>query len=301
MTRTIDICICTFRRPELTDLLASLSQINVPSETQPKIIVIDNDDTDMARARVQAAQMPFPLTYLHVPGRNISIARNAALAAAQAEFAAFLDDDETVTPNWLLALVAAADRDRADVVFGPVVSVYPDHAPNWIVRGDYHSKKPPPDGASLTTGYTSNVLMRRSAPALEGLSFAPDLGRSGGEDTIFFRQVNSRGGHLTFAQDAVVLEKVHPDRLSLRWLVNRKFRSGQSHARAFLETMSSRNITWLRLCATGATKGAYCAVRAAMHPLDRDRRYFWIIRGALHAGVVVHCFGGRKQVLYGQT
>ena len=72
----------------------------------------DNDAVPSARDRVGAiaAAHPLPITYLHAPEANISVARNALLDHARATGArllVYLDDDETVEPAWLSRLVAA--------------------------------------------------------------------------------------------------------------------------------------------------------------------------------------------------
>lgn len=296
----IDICICTFRRPMLTETLASLQHLVVPPGCHLRVLVVDNDDTPSARQRAEAAELPFPLVYIHAPARNISIARNAGLAAADAEYLAFLDDDERVTPEWLLQLYATARDSGADLVFGPAVSIYPTDTEAWMVDGDYHSTKPPPRHGALTTGCSANVLIRRHADCVTGLRFDPNLGRCGGEDTVFFRQVFARGGVLRFATEARVYEEVAPQRLSLAWLLQRKLRAGQSHARAQILTSATPLRTRLTLLVSALAKGSLCAVMSGAHIANRARRNFWLIRGALHLGTASKCFGLREQTLYGQ-
>src|SRR5690606_21909515 len=45
----IDICVCTYRRPELEDTLLSLGGLNVPAGATVRIIVADNDAAPSAR------------------------------------------------------------------------------------------------------------------------------------------------------------------------------------------------------------------------------------------------------------
>ncbi|TIM16944.1 MAG: glycosyltransferase family 2 protein, partial [Mesorhizobium sp.] len=110
--RSIDIGVCTFRRPELADTLRSLDAMEMPA---------DNDDTPTARDLVAALsrELTVPIHYRHAPARNISIARNACLDASTADFVAFIDDDETATPRWLAELVAMAQQSVVAVVLGP--------------------------------------------------------------------------------------------------------------------------------------------------------------------------------------
>lgn len=285
----------------LAETLESLRQVEPPPGCSLYLLVVDNDDTPSARALAEQACLPFPVTYIHAPARNISIARNAGLEAAQGTFLAFLDDDEKAGADWLLQLHGEAVRSGADAVFGPAVSVYPEGTEAWMIDGDYHSTKPPPGPAELTTGCTANVLIRRTATSVAGLRFDPALGRCGGEDTVFFRQVFVRGGKLRFAPQAVVYEDVAPQRLSLGWLLQRRLRAGQSHAHARILTSPVPVRTRLSLLFAALAKGCFCAAMSGLSVGSRARRNFWLIRGALHLGAASKCFGMREQTLYGTS
>ena len=77
----ITITICTFRRSHIATTLQSLEAMERPADCAVSVVVIDNDDTPSAQDRVAntAAAMRLPVRYLHQPGANISIARNAGL------------------------------------------------------------------------------------------------------------------------------------------------------------------------------------------------------------------------------
>jgi succinoglycan biosynthesis protein ExoM len=194
----IDVCVCTFRRAHVAETLGSISRLAVNSSWIVRVIVADNDEVPSARHLVEATarQCSLSLTYLHAPARNISVVRNACLNAATAELVAFIDDDEIATPDWLAALVATLEGGNADVVLGPVQAVYRPECPGWMRKGDFHSTKLVWVGGEIRTGYTCNVLFRRTAPALCDRRFRPDLG-SGGEDTIFFSAVHRPGEEST--------------------------------------------------------------------------------------------------------
>ena len=49
---SIDIGVCTFRRPELADTLRSLAAMNMPAGFGIGVIVADNDDEPTAEALV---------------------------------------------------------------------------------------------------------------------------------------------------------------------------------------------------------------------------------------------------------
>ena len=163
---SVDVGVCTFRRPAVAETLASLARQALPDGVRLRVIVADNDETPSAEALVRrtAAEHGLDLAYAHAPARNICIARNACLDAARADWFAFIDDDEIATPGWLAALLAEAERGGWDAVLGPVKAVYGAGAPDWIAgthtNGDAativtskdveFTTTPEPDGFDLT-------------------------------------------------------------------------------------------------------------------------------------------------------
>jgi succinoglycan biosynthesis protein ExoM len=295
----VDICVCTYRRPGLDDTLLAIGELAVPEGTSVRIIVADNDMTPTARSRVeaQASRLPFEATYVHCPAANISIARNACLDAATGDFIAFIDDDETPSPQWLVELLRGAAGSGADAVLGPVRAVYAEEAPGWMRRGDFHSTLPVWVEGEIRTGYTCNALLRRASPRIAGLRFDPALGRSGGEDTDYFSRLHRRGGTIAFAPRATVFEKVPSQRASFTWLARRRFRMGQTHGRLLAQHGGGAALA--RQVGVAAAKVGYClGATALLAPAAATRNRF-ALRGLLHAGAVGGLLGMRGIVQYG--
>ncbi|MBW3654652.1 MAG: glycosyltransferase, partial [Gemmatimonadetes bacterium] len=229
---SVAIAIATYRRPAmLAGLLESLSRA-APVRVQARAwaVVVDNDGEGSAREVVDAwrARMPFDLAYDVEPERNISLARNRAVRHALAngaDFVAFVDDDEAVSPQWLDELLLAQGRTGADVVAGPVHPRHPPSTPGWMVTGGFFHRPSPPDGQALVTASTSNVLV--SAALLAGPApFAPAFGVSGGGDSLFFTGAYRRGARLVWAARAAATETVPPTRTRAAWILRRAFRMG---------------------------------------------------------------------------
>ncbi len=297
----IDIGICTYRRPELEETLRSLFTLDVPNGAEIRLIVADNDAGPSAAAMVESLRQasPFPIRYVHCPKSNISIARNACLTECDADYLAFIDDDEVADPQWLAELFAKAKDSGADAVLGPVQAVYGSESAGWMRHGDFHSTLPVWVGGRIRTGYTCNVLLDMRSHTIAGRRFALGLGQSGGEDTHFFTGVTDAGGRIEFARHAVVTEKVPEKRASFAWLAKRRFRSGQTHGRI----LAAKNAGLSRLRQTGiaALKLGYCAVASlatAFLPVTRNR---YALRAALHAGAVSGTLGMREIRQYGAT
>lgn len=294
----IDLCLCTFRRPQVTDTLRSVAQADLPRGASLRVIVIDNDDTPSAREVVEstAKETGLDVLYRHVPGANISIARNGGLDAATGDWIAFLDDDEIVEPDWLTALTDQAEATGADAVFGHSRAIYGPQTPDWMVEGDFHSQFAAPRGDVVETGHTCNALLRWGDAPWRAERFEIARGRSGGEDTEFFFRLRNMGARYAIADQSIVREEVPAPRLSLSWLMRRRYRIGQSYA-AVVQSPAAR----LRLFATAAVKSVYCYLRALSAWPNMARRAFWLMRGTMHAGVCAGCLRLRQSVLYGNT
>ena len=299
--RSIDIGVCTFRRPELADTLRSLAAMEMPEGFDISVIVADNDDTPSAQALVTALsqELALPVRYRHAPARNISVARNACLDASAADFLAFIDDDETASTRWLAELVATAGDSGATAVLGPVRALYRPDAPDWMRRGDFHSTLPVWVRGEIRTGYTCNVLLRMGSDSLRGRRFSLARGQTGGEDTEFFDQMVKAGGRIAFAQEAWVDEVVPRSRAAFDWLGRRRFPVGQTHGH--LLGSNARGIGLIKHVGLASAKAVFCfaaALPVVASPVRRNRS---VLRGIMHVGVVSGLVGVREIRLYGQS
>ena len=298
---SIDICICTFRRPELADTLRSIAALEKPAGFEIGVVIADNDDEPSARQLVKtlAQELKLPIRYRHAPARNISIARNACLDTSVSDFVAFIDDDETASPGWLLELVAAAENSHATAVLGPVRARYRPDAPGWMRKGDFHSTLPVWVRGEIRTGYTCNVLLRTADESLRNRRFSLARGQTGGEDTEFFDAMVKAGGRIAFAPQAFVEEVVPRARAAFDWLRRRRFRFGQTHGH--LIGHNTGGVRRAGQVGLASVKAAYCfgmAILTAVSPVRRNRS---MLRGIMHVGVVSGLVGVREIRQYGLT
>nr|WP_111300715.1 glycosyltransferase [Paracoccus saliphilus] len=301
---SVVIAICTFRRPELAQTLASLRDLE-PCGMPVTIAVADNDAAPTAQDLVTriAADHPLPLTYLHAPSANISIARNALMDHAQLSgirLLVFVDDDQIANPAWLRGLIQAWSAQSVGAILGPVVAAYPEGVPDWMVRARPHDTLPVTDaGGRIRTGYTGNSLMDLADPAWQGLRFDLARGRSGGEDTALFADYAAAGGRIGFAADAILHETIPADRAKLSWLLRRRYRMGQTHA----SILARRAGMGGRFGAAGlaSAKALACGVMALGRAADPAGRNPQLMRAALHAGAVAQLLGAQQIELYGTT
>ncbi|WP_352854214.1 glycosyltransferase family 2 protein [Mesorhizobium sp. M0139] len=298
-SRQIDICVCTFRRPELADTLRSLAAMDMPAGFGIGVIVADNDDEPTAEPLVTAlaSELKLVARYRHAPARNISVARNACLDASTADFVAFIDDDETASRQWLAELIAIAETSGAEAVLGPVRALYRPDAPDWMRKGDFHSTLPVWVQGEIRTGYTCNVLLRMSADSLRDRRFSLARGQSGGEDTEFFNRMVKAGGRIAFAPEAWVEEVVPRSRAAFDWLRRRRFRFGQTHGH--LIGHDAGVIERAKAVGLASAKAVYCFGMAALTAISPVRRNRSVLRGIMHVGVVSGLVGISEIRQYG--
>ncbi|SDR54565.1 succinoglycan biosynthesis protein ExoM [Rhizobiales bacterium GAS191] len=284
----VTVCICTFRRSSVLAAMKSVAKQELPPKTSLRVLVVDNDAVPSALPIVESfrASTSVDIDYRHAPGRNISVARNAALDETTTPWLAFLDDDEYASPDWLAELIAA--RHGASAIFGPCQALYGNGTPSWIKAGDYHSNRIPDREGPIDTGYTSNVLIDMGFVRRAGLRFDLALGRSGGEDTMFFHSMFRKGGTLKYAREATVYEEVVASRSNLTWIARRRFRAGQVYAKTFhqLDSASYRRASW-----TAPLKIAACGVMSAATAFRPNRAMWWLMRGTFHIGILTYAMG----------
>ena len=262
------------------DALQSLAGLEGVDTSAITVLVVDNDETDALRSRMEKFARDFPLRirYVHAPAKNISIARNAALDGAETRWISFMDDDEVASPNWIAELLSV--RDDATAVIGRCDAVYGSGLPNWIERCDFHSTRI--DG-NPANGYAGNALLDVAFLQDRQIRFKIELGRTGGEDTVFFRQIAEAGGRIVYNPAAVVYEPVPPARASMKWVLRRKYRAGQTHG---LVCREFHPAAYSRLAVTAAAKTAVSAAMALVTIPGSVASRKWFARASLHAGAL---------------
>ena len=244
---------CTFRRPDgLTDLIESYRSLNVPDEIELTFIVIDNDLTPSSYEVFEqiTRDFPWPFRYVHEPEPGIPIARNRVVQEAGTEgYLIFVDDDETVTPNWLVELWRIEQETNATFVQGPVQMLVDNNEDEWWLKTLFFRQKEFADGASRIESWTNNVLVDLAFLTENDCRFENRLRYDGGTDTLFFQDIVNSGGSGAYAANAWVREVQPPNRLTWKWAINRQFRYGTTRAMTVLLRRS-------RLEAT-----LYCLVR----------------------------------------
>lgn len=279
----ISVLIASMGRPHLAETLASLASASPPAGEGVEVIVADDSADGRARALVAGLDLPLDVKVVSVGAGNVAIARNALLEAAGGDTLIFVDDDETVEPDWLEGHVSAARDFAADAVLGPVHPVYPDGTPAWFVAADplFQDWNWSDDGRVTPYGRTGNTLIRRAA--LGELRFDPAFGRTGGEDHDFFLRFAAAGHKMVVTDRARASERVPAGRATVGYVLRRALRGGQIYGQLEL-----RGAGFLRaavfFCLSAAKVAVAAGAGCALLPFARGRALGLFKRAATNLG-----------------
>ncbi|WP_424976426.1 glycosyltransferase [Dinoroseobacter sp. S124A] len=231
---TVVVAACTRRRPRMLErLLESYVGLDVPEDVTPVFLVVENDTEASSTAVIEAFQdrLPGPLHAVLETVPGIPMARNRGLdeaAALDADLVLYVDDDETVAPDWLTAIVAAWRTGTAELIGGPVrltppeedltgaqSTVYDGMVKRFAGKEKRAVERIAAGQVERVTVVTNNWLCDMRLYHELGLRFDEALQFTGGSDTRFFRAARELGVETGWAPEAVVYETVPPERLTL--------------------------------------------------------------------------------------
>ena len=243
----------TFRRPD--DLKRAiggvLKQVAEQAAREPsggtvsdaEVLVIDNDAQCSGRKAALAAAADagvavrasadeptagdMNVRYVVEERPGVAAVRNRALdETTERDLLIFIDDDEEPEPGWLAALVGLQASTGCQAVAGPVIPVYEVEPEEWVRRGEFFVRKTWPTGTVRPVAASNCLLLDLGFVRRVGLRFDEAFGATGGEDTLFTRQLCAAGGVIRWCAEARVRDHVPASRLARPWILRRQ----RSHA-----------------------------------------------------------------------
>jgi GT2 family glycosyltransferase len=232
----VSVVICAYaecRWEALVGAVASAREQN--PEPDEVVVVIDHNDALLARA---ARALPEALVVANTERRGLSGARNTGVRHASGAIVAFLDDDASARPGWLLALVRAFEDASVIGVGGVALPVWESSAPTWlpseflwVVGCSYRGL--PAQRAEIRNPIGANMAFRREVLERVG-GFTDGIGRIGRtplgceETELSIRAREATGGRIVQRRDAEVDHLVGHDRASWSYFRRRCWAEGLS-------------------------------------------------------------------------
>ncbi len=235
------IGVITHRRADmLRALLLSLAEMALPDDAECQILIAENDDALSIEPLISelAETLPFEVKCRLETERGIPFARNCVLDMAienDCDFLTFVDDDETVLPDWLVNLYTAMSKRELDLVGGPIIYDPPAGMDlTWQQAAVlYELRRRAAKAYALRESeignpreaefgiYTNNWMVRIAACTRLGIRFDEALRYSGGSDTKFYADFSAAGGRTGWAPDARVREVWPLHRLTFKYYFRR--------------------------------------------------------------------------------
>ena len=225
----LSVVICTYNRGKYIPMvLDSLRAQTLPVEEYEVLLVNNNspDDTDSIVKSYIQSYPSVPIRYFVETNQGISHARNRGVNEAKGEIIAFIDDDETVEPDFLVSVKEFfTDYKDAGITSGPVIPVLEAPEPVWMSRftarlitgayhkGTYIKKLSPKDYPG-----TGHACFRKSLFVKYGI-FNTALGRKGNslmgaEDKDFFLRLMNGGEICYYLPSAKIYHHIPESKLT---------------------------------------------------------------------------------------
>ncbi|MET0898798.1 MAG: glycosyltransferase family 2 protein [Mycobacterium sp.] len=232
----ISVVIACYSLERLDSIEAALNSVRKQSlEPRRVVLAVDNN---LALAELAAKKFDWVTVVSNVSGRGASATRNAGVDAVETEFTAFLDDDETADPEWLMELVAPFADPAVVGTGGKYAPLWEGGKPPWfpddfawVVGGAYEGM--PTTTSVVRNVWSGNMAVRTAAFRAVG-GFRADFGKQEGvsepEDTDLCIRMAAGGGHWMYVPSAVILHEVPLRRATFGFFVQRCLSEGRGKA-----------------------------------------------------------------------
>ncbi|MEX2478146.1 MAG: glycosyltransferase [Gracilimonas sp.] len=242
----ITFIICTFNRAHyLDDTLQSILQQKTYSQII-EILVVDNNSTDntysiFQKHRDSTKTDNFILSYCKEREQGLSYARNRGISESKSENIVFLDDDVSLTKNflknWLHFFKTYPDYKAAG---GKIIVRFDTKKPNWVSHflltlfGHHNlgnSIKPYPSNKHPFGG---NMGFRKAIFLKTGI-FNTYLGRKGeeltsNEEKDLFNRIKSENEPILYLPNTTLYHRIGAERLTLSYIKRQANGLGKSIA-----------------------------------------------------------------------
>lgn len=207
-----------------------------------EIIAVDNASTDQTVDILESYMGRLPMTVLHEPRQGKSFALNKGIDHANGNFIVFTDDDIIPEVNWLTAYMDAAEHNASIGIFaGQVRHEWDAPPPHWLKYlasvGKSYGGTPSNMGQQIVSSGAvkgCNLMVRRSTlgqtrfAETSDVNFCGEGHSSGGEDTLFAKEIAARNLGILFVPDACVRHIVRTNEIGVKPVFSRYLRIGST-------------------------------------------------------------------------
>lgn len=284
----LSLIISTYNRAEsLIRTLHSVAQQDAPANIW-ECLIVNNASTDDTEKRVAAFIAEHPqqnFRLVNEPQQGLSFARNKGIAESKGRFVAFIDDDETINPEFISAYLKVFDEQCAFAAAGVVKAVYDNGRPSWLstypekmIANPFYLGKKVMTISSKITPAGGNMAFNREVFNIYG-RFDTNLGRCGSqllgaEENDFFERIRSLGERVYYVPNAIVYHHIDTNRLTPEYFTRLAIGVGRSK-----RMRAEKDGYVAKLFADERRKCLYTHILAALYILTlRPHKAVWLLR-----------------------
>ncbi|MBR2326030.1 MAG: glycosyltransferase [Alistipes sp.] len=284
----LSIIVATYNRAEsLIRTLNSVIQQEAPVDRW-ECVVVNNASTDDTEARVAeflAEHPQFNIRLVYEAQQGLSFARNKGVAESKGRFVAFIDDDETINPEFISSYLNVFKEQTAFAAAGVVRAVYDNGRPSWMSKYPEKMIANPFDLGnrvvtitSKTTPAGGNMAFDREVFNIYG-GFDGRLGRRGtellgAEENDFFARIRALGERVYYVPTAIVYHHIDASRLTPEYFNRLAVGVGRSK-----RMRAEKDGRIKALLADEKKKWRYTRILAAFYILTfRPHKAVWLLR-----------------------
>jgi glycosyltransferase involved in cell wall biosynthesis len=243
----ISVILCTYNRCEsLSRALESVAVSTLPNSIAWEVLIVDNNSNDQTRAVAEGFCRLYPtrFRYLFEPQSGKSHALGTGIRNSLGNILAFMDDDVTVEPTWLMNLTASLHNRHWVGAGGRILPDRTFSPPKWFPIQERYALAPlalfdlgTQAGPLTEPPFGTNMAFQKTLFEKYG-GFRIDLGPRPGseirsEDTEFGHRVLAAGERLRYEPSAVVYHPISECRVRKTYYLTWTFDKARADIRQF--------------------------------------------------------------------
>lgn len=232
------IGICTYNRNSLLkELLDCLhSQEGLPENVLLDIVVCDNNPKPISKSLLTRGEI-----YIHEPNPGIVHARNSILAygiSNKYDALIFLDDDEIVNSHFVHTYIEGFYKFKKPAFIAapvsPIINTEKYSTP-WLDATFCYKPAIRESGCLSDKSIvgSGNVMINLGFLSSYKITFNQEFNVSGGEDALFFFEIQKKGGQGFWLADAEAKERLNSNRYTYSYFKERNFSLACAGVRAY--------------------------------------------------------------------
>ena len=192
----------------------TLDSVYAQTFTDFETIVVNDGSPDTEELERALQRFPPSLRYLKQENSGAAAARNTGIRAAQGEFVAFLDADDTWLPEFLEKQVGVLDREHADVVWADarLYGESPLAGRTFMEVQPSHADVTPENLLSVKVTVLTSTVVARRQPILDVGLFDVELRR--GQDFELWLRLARHGCRFVYQDEVLAHRRLVENSLS---------------------------------------------------------------------------------------